>query len=122
MTPYQCTSASLLKQSLILVTLVISFGVNHAYAGDSGDSSGSSTFDTLTQSGFEHFYNLEYDQAIQDFHKAMEAKPDDPKGVNHLLDAVLFSQLYKHDALDTSLYTQQSFLSSKQINLDPKVI
>ena len=118
MTPYQHTFALLSVKRLILVTLVISVGVNLAWGGD---SAGSSTFDALTQSAFEHFYSLEYDQAIRDFQKAMEAKPDDPKGVNHLLDAVLFSELYKHDALDTSLYTQQSFLNSKQITLDPKV-
>jgi tetratricopeptide (TPR) repeat protein len=73
----------------------------------------------LTQSGFEHFYSLEYDQAIHDFQKAFEARPDEPKAINHLLEARLFQQLYKYNALDTRLYTKQRFLTSKQVPIGP---
>jgi hypothetical protein len=38
-----------------------------------------------------------------------------------LLEAVLFRELYRHGALDTSLYTRQSFINGKQITLDPAV-
>jgi tetratricopeptide (TPR) repeat protein len=79
------------------------------------------TFDVLTQSGFGHYYSLEYDQATRDFQKAVEIKPDDPRAMNHLLEAVLFRELYKYDALDTSLYTQEGFLSSKRIDLESAV-
>jgi len=98
--------------------LVSALTVNPLWAGDTAKAP---TFETFTQSGLEHYYSLEYDQAFKDFQKAIELHPDDPKAVNHLLEAVLFSELYRHDALDTSLYTQQSFLTSKQITLDPKV-
>jgi hypothetical protein len=33
----------------------------------------------------------------------------------------LFRELYKYDALDTSLYTHESFLNSKQVPLDAKI-
>ena len=85
------------------------------WAGSPGSKS---DFDALTQSGFEHFYSLEYDQAIQDFQKAFEARPDEPKAINHLLEARLFQQLYKYNALDTRLYTKQRFLTSKQVPIE----
>lgn len=77
--------------------------------------------DAVTRSGYDHFYNLEYDQAIQDFQKVADAHPDDPSAWNHLLEAVLFQQLYDYDALDTSLYTHESFITSKQIFLPEPV-
>lgn len=78
-------------------------------------------FDLFTKSGFEHYYSLEYDKAIVDFQKAIDASPDEARGYNHLLEAVLFRELYKHDALDTSLYTQEGFLNSRQITLDNRI-
>ena len=77
--------------------------------------------DAVTRSGYDHFYNLEYDQAIQDFQKVADTHPDDPAAWNHLLEAVLFQQLYDYDALDTSLYTHESFITSKQIFLPEPV-
>lgn len=79
------------------------------------------SFEALTRSGFEHYYSLEYDQAVKDFQKALELSPDDPRAYNHLLEALLFRELYQHDALDTSLYLQEGFLNSKQITLEPAV-
>jgi hypothetical protein len=76
--------------------------------------------DANTRSGFEHFYNLEYDQAIREFEAAEKAHPDDPFTVNHLLSGVLFRELYHIGALDTELYAKNSFLTSKQFPLDAK--
>jgi len=118
MRPYLSTFLACLQSGLFVILLIIALTVNPLWAGDAAKVP---TFDSLTQSGLEHYYSLEYDQAFKEFQKAIDLKPDDPKAVNHLLEAVLFSELYRHDALDTSLYTQQSFLSSKQITLDPKV-
>jgi tetratricopeptide (TPR) repeat protein len=117
MTPYHCPTAPGLGKSILLVTLVIALGVNPAWGGSGATASAS---DALTKSGFEHFYSLEYDQAIQDFQKVVDANPDDPKALNHLIESILFRELYKYDALDTSLYTHESFLNSKQIPLDAK--
>ena len=75
-------------------------------------------YDSLTRSGFEHFYSLEYDQAIHDFQQALEARPDDAKAMNHLLEARLFQQLHKYNALDTRLYAKQGFVTSKQVPVD----
>jgi tetratricopeptide (TPR) repeat protein len=114
MTPYQCTPPSLAGKLLILLILASTLGVNSARVAQPP------SFEDLTRSGMDHYYSLEYDQAIRDLQAAILLKPDDPKGVNHLLEAVLFRELYRHGALDTSLYTQESFLNSKQIKLDPE--
>ncbi len=77
--------------------------------------------DANTRSGFEHLYNLEYDQAVREFELALKAHPDDPSATNHLLSGVLFRELYRVGALDTELYAKNSFLTSKQFPVDPKI-
>lgn len=74
--------------------------------------------EALTRNGWDHFYSLEYDQAIEDFQKVLNARPDDPAAINHLLDAILYRELYKYNALDTGLYTKQGFVTSKQVPLE----
>jgi tetratricopeptide (TPR) repeat protein len=78
-------------------------------------------FEALNRSGLDHYYSLEYDEAIRDFKKAADLFPEDPLVWNHLLEALLFHELYKHDALDTSLYTHHSFLDTKQVPADPAI-
>jgi tetratricopeptide (TPR) repeat protein len=77
--------------------------------------------DARTRQGFEHFYNMEYDRAIREFEQVLQAHPDDPFAVNHLLSAVMFKEFYRIGALDTELYANDSFISSRQLPPDPKV-
>jgi tetratricopeptide (TPR) repeat protein len=78
--------------------------------------------DAATRKGFEDFYNLDYDKAIHEFEVALQAHPNDPFAVNHLLAGVVFKELYKIGALDTEAYAQDSFLNKKlQAPLDPAV-
>jgi tetratricopeptide (TPR) repeat protein len=77
--------------------------------------------DPLSQSGFDHFYNMEYDKAIHDFELDVQQHPQDPLAANHLLTAVLFKELYRIGAMDTEIYANDSFLSVRQFSVDPKV-
>jgi len=77
--------------------------------------------DALTRSGFEHYYDLDYDGAVSDFERALKAHPDDSFAVNHLLSAVFYRELYRLGALDTGLYSSNSFLVKKKFPFDPKV-
>ena len=78
--------------------------------------------DPLTRSGFEHYYDADYDRAAKDFEKTLVAHPTDPAAVNHLLAAVMFGELNRIGALDTSLYSNNSFLDQKrEYVLDPQV-
>lgn len=77
--------------------------------------------DTYTRTGFEDFYNQEYDKAIRQFELSMQGHPDDPYAVNHLLTGVMFKEMYRIGALDSELYAKEQFLASKQFPMDPKV-
>ncbi len=78
--------------------------------------------DPATRRGFTFFYNMEYDKAIRDFDAIVKDHPDDAFAVNHLLTAVMFKELYRIGALDSKLYSGDSFLSKKEFApLDPKV-
>ncbi|MGZ4814020.1 MAG: tetratricopeptide repeat protein [Terriglobales bacterium] len=77
--------------------------------------------DPHTKAGFEHFYNAEYDPAIKEFEMALEAHPDDPFAVNHMLTGIMFKEMYRIGALDSELYAKEGFLHSKQFPTDPKI-
>ena len=77
--------------------------------------------DPHTKAGFDYFYNAEYDAAIKEFEAALQAHPNDPFAVNHLLTGVMFREMYRIGALDSELYAKEGFLHSKQFPTDPKI-
>src|SRR5256885_2756778 len=77
--------------------------------------------DTLTDVAFEHFYNMDYDRATQEFEKLVEKHPDDPFAVNHLLTVVLMHDLYDTGAMNTGDYANDSFIGRTPRPTDPKV-
>ena len=77
--------------------------------------------DALTRQGFEKFYNMDYDGAIELFREERAARPDDPFVVNHLLAAVLAKELNREGALDATLYMGNRFLQLKVPPVDPAV-
>jgi len=54
---------------------------------------------------------MDYDRSIQEFDQVLKRHPDDPFAVNHLLVAVLFQELYRMGAMDTSEYANDSFIA-----------
>lgn len=60
--------------------------------------------ETLSKA-FEHFYSLEYDEAIAEFEKEIAALPTDPEPRNHLAQALLYRELYRAGALESELVT-----------------
>jgi hypothetical protein len=77
--------------------------------------------DPLVDSAFDHFYNMEYDRAIQAFEKVEERRPDDPSAVNHLITAVLMRELYRMGAMNSGEYANDSFVGEAHRNADPKI-
>lgn len=76
--------------------------------------------DPLNRAAFDHFYNLDYDRAVQEFDQILQRHPDDPFAVNHLLTAVLFRELYRMGALNTGEYANDSFIRTAHRPADPK--
>ena len=79
------------------------------------------TIDADTKVGLEALYSLEYDKAIQAFSATAQRFPEDPFAINHLMQAVLLKELFRLNALDTTLYADNGFLTGKPLQADPKV-
>ncbi|MGP0095962.1 MAG: hypothetical protein ACLPHI_02910 [Terriglobales bacterium] len=75
--------------------------------------------DPLNQVAFEHYYNLDYDAAIQDFERVLARHPQDPFAVNHLLSAVQVRELYRMGAMNTGEYSNDSFIGKAHRASDP---
>jgi tetratricopeptide (TPR) repeat protein len=77
--------------------------------------------DPQIEAAYEHFYNMEYDKAEQDFEKIVEKRPNDPFAVNHLLTAVLMHDLYETGSMNTGDYSNDSFIGRAPRPTDQKI-
>lgn len=77
--------------------------------------------DSLIARGFEHFYNLEYDQAIADFRESTVRRPKEPAAYNHLAQAILYREMLRSGALETELVSGNNpFLRRPKMNPSPE--
>ncbi|MBI3665676.1 MAG: hypothetical protein HY236_05525 [Acidobacteria bacterium] len=73
------------------------------------------------QSGHNHFFNLEYDEAIQDYSRLIGQNPEDPLAYNHLASAYLYKELYRMGMLESSaLRGDNEFLQQRRQSPDPQ--
>jgi tetratricopeptide (TPR) repeat protein len=77
--------------------------------------------DPVIDTAFEHFYNMDYERATQDFEKVLEKRSNDPFAVNHLLSVVLMQELYRTGAMNTGEYANDSFIGQTHHPADAKV-
>jgi tetratricopeptide (TPR) repeat protein len=59
--------------------------------------------DPLTNPGFVHLYNNEFDAAIADFEVGVKAHPADLESYNHLAQAILYREMLRNGALESQL-------------------
>ncbi|HXI43427.1 MAG TPA: hypothetical protein VNH83_25830, partial [Bryobacteraceae bacterium] len=70
--------------------------------------------DTPSARGFDHFYNLEYDQALAEFEKAAQQDPGAVGPHNHIAQTLLYREMYRDGALETELISGNNpFLRQK---------
>src|SRR3982750_969125 len=75
----------------------------------------------LIDEGFNHFYNLEYDQAIAIFEKAIAQDPGSPDVHNHLAPSLIFREMFRDGALESELVSgNNSFLRRAKLNPSPE--
>ena len=75
----------------------------------------------LVEQGFDHFYNLEYEESIADFQQAIAQNPSDPELHNHLAQAIVFREMYRDGALESELVSgNNSFLRRPKLNPAPE--
>src|SRR5690348_9563731 len=71
--------------------------------------------------GFDHFYNLEYDESIADFQQAIAQNPNSPDAHNHLAQALVFREMFRDGALESELVTgDNAFLRRPKLNPSPE--
>ena len=71
---------------------------------------------TLTP-GFEHFYNLEYPEAIRDFRAETVKDSANPESWNHLAQAILYSEMFKAGALESEMVSGSNpFILREKMN------
>jgi tetratricopeptide (TPR) repeat protein len=77
--------------------------------------------DPLQSSGWQHFYNNEYDEAVRDFECELKASPQDPNAYNHLAQSILYRELFRNGALESELVTGNNpFLRRPKVNIAPE--
>jgi tetratricopeptide (TPR) repeat protein len=71
--------------------------------------------------GYQDFYNLEYDQAIDEFSREISANPDDAAAYNHLAQAILYREMFRAGALESELVSGRNpFLRRPKMNPSPE--
>jgi tetratricopeptide (TPR) repeat protein len=74
----------------------------------------------LVETGYDHFYNLEYPEAAAAFEKAIAQHPDDPDLHNHLAQTLVFQEMFRDGALESELVSgNNSFLRRPKLNPSP---
>ena len=79
-------------------------------------------FDSLRRSGLEALYNLDYEKAQRDFIEIGRLYPNHAAGPQLLAARVWIKTLYETRRLQSSLYSSESFYSSGDDKVDPKVV
>jgi tetratricopeptide (TPR) repeat protein len=111
---------------LICCLLALVWSLAGASAASAEAQSGSKAVhgaphDAQSDLAFEHFYNMEYERATQEFEKIVEKRPHDAFALNHLLTAVLMHDLYETGAMNTGDYANDSFIGRTPRPTDPKI-
>jgi predicted Zn-dependent protease len=72
--------------------------------------------------GNDHYFNLEYDEAIEAYKQLLKQRPDDPHVYNHLATSVLYKELHRLGLLETSAFKgDNDFLKREKPDPDPKL-
>jgi hypothetical protein len=110
------------RRVVVLLTGLLLAAQAIAAPGDSNSESlAFRPHDPQNLTAFNHFYNLDYDRAVQEFEQVLARHPDDPFAVNHFLTAILFRELYRMGVLNTGEYANDTFISAPHRPADPKI-
>jgi hypothetical protein len=111
--------------SLVIVCLwppqVTARTIPLAGSSNASAANASAEHDPQVDAAFYHFYNLDYDRAIQEFERVLDRRATDPSAVNHLLSTVLMREIYRMGAMNSGEYANDSFIGEAHRSADPKV-
>ena len=73
--------------------------------------------DPLSSPGFQHFYNLEYTEALAAFRAEAAQDPSSPDAYNHIAQTILYRDMFRSGALESELVTGSNpFLRREGLN------
>jgi tetratricopeptide (TPR) repeat protein len=113
------------KKLILVFTILIVLATTVAAQSDSSgwvSEAERPQFESLRRSGIEALYSLDYDKAQKDFKEIVRLYPNHPAGPQLLAARVWTKTLYESRRLQSSLYSSESFYSSGDDKVDPKVI
>jgi hypothetical protein len=106
--------------SILVVTLLFSCIPTYAQNNDASKRSKYKLEDPLQNPAFVHFYNNEYDEALQGFQIQAKQRPSEPESYNHLAQTILYRELYLQGALESQLVTGNNpFLRREKKGINP---
>ncbi len=77
--------------------------------------------DPLVERGYQHFYNLEFPEALTTFHEEVAQHPNSPDAYNHVAHAILYREMFRSGALESELVTGSNpFLRREGLNPSKK--
>ena len=77
--------------------------------------------DPLNDPGFQHFYNLEYDEAMRVFAARVAANPNDPAAHTAMAQTVLYAEMFRNRALDSDLIgSSNPFVNRPHLKVTPE--
>jgi predicted Zn-dependent protease len=106
--------------AVIVLNTMFAFGQSNTAAAAVGNDR--TKLDELRRSGIEALYNLDYDKAQRDFKEIVRLYPDHPAGPQLLAAQLWIKTLYETRRLQSSLYSSESFYSTGDDKVDPKII
>jgi tetratricopeptide (TPR) repeat protein len=107
---------------LVLLLVTVSTGSAQQPQTSSPEATDKAKLDSLRRSGIEALYNLDYDKAERDFKEIVRLYPSHPAGPQLLAARLWIKTLYESRRLQSSLYSSESFYSSGDDKVDPKII
>jgi len=73
--------------------------------------------DPLVERGYEHFYNLEFPEALAAFRAEVTQYPNSADAYNHLAQTILYREMFRSGALESELVTGSNpFLRREGLN------
>lgn len=113
-----------MKNLIVIALLLLTAGAAAAQQPQtsSPEATDKAKLDSLRRSGIEALYNLDYAKADRDFKEIVRLYPSHPAGPQLLAARLWIKTLYESRRLQSSLYSSQSFYSSGDDKVDPKII
>jgi len=71
--------------------------------------------------GYDHFYNNEFDQALEIFESDLKSHPEDPQMFNHVAQGILYREMLRSGALESQLVSGNNpFLRRPKMEISEK--